>query len=185
MDFLPNAGPWAPFNASSVRLTPSATIGSVNISASGDAFTSNDVGALIELTQSGQNVETSATAADVATDSVLISGADPASRTFTFSISGTWAGTVWLERSYGTPDGFTNWSAYTTNVSTTRNDGNRADLLYVRLRVEAYTSGTVEMNVRYDGGQTVTVARIVSVTDSQNASVETLGKPFGEANQAT
>ena len=185
VDFVTNDGPWDDFNTESIRITPNATLGTVTLTASDNAFVANDVGALIELTQSGQNAETSATATEDATEPVLISGADVYSRLFEFEISGTWVGEVWLERSYGTPDAYTKWIGYTTNVSTSHHDGNRTDLLYVRLRVEAYTSGTIELRVSYTGGQTIAAARIVTVTNSQSAVVETRGKAFGEAGQAT
>lgn len=185
VDFVTSDGPWDDFNTQSIRITPDATLGTVTLSASDNAFVSTDVGSLIELTQAGQNSETSATAPGITTEPVLISGADAYSRVFEYEISGTWVGEVWLERSYGTPDGFSKWAAYASNLHTTAHDGNRSDLLYVRLRVDAYTSGTINLRITYTGGQTITSARIVTVTDSTTAVVETRGKAFGEAGQAT
>lgn len=59
---------------------------------------------------------------------------------FNISLSGTWAGTIALERKYSSTDAFKEVTTWTANVEGQREE-REAGVAY-RLKMKAYTSGT-------------------------------------------
>ena len=162
-----------------VRLRPIALEGNTNLISSAAYFTTADVGRLFKLNHTGQYLEQDLAQEDVYTDVIRIAGVGT-DRDFSFTLSGTWAGTITLERSYSDPDaGFVPVTTYTVNGTTAASDTADNQIYYYRLgfRPGAYTSGSVHISMSYDGGGGAGVCRVVSFTTDQDVGVEVL-TPF-------
>jgi hypothetical protein len=128
---------WGPFKDDDERgytMTPSATTGSITLTSSSSVFTSAWVGAQIKLT--GDQVTSGTMAAGGATVGPVTLAAG---ETLTISLTGTWAATIYLERSY---DGVTWLPFYSYTANATYEFTNLEENVQYRWRVNAYTSGT-------------------------------------------
>lgn len=175
--YQPRNGPFEPEDASGFTLTPNARTGVANVNASGPVFKTTDVGSLLRLTQTGQFETFSANAVDEQTDPIRVTGSG-AARTFYYTISGTFVGTLVLERSV---DGGVSYAIVATHTSTVTNqqiaDGLDGQIAYYRLRMTAYTSGAAVLELLYAGGVTNGVGRIFSVNADNAVTVDVL-EPF-------
>jgi hypothetical protein len=197
VDFTTRDGPFRVQNTGSVTLAPSQISGGYDPNTStyvtlqaAPAGTeifqtehdegANGPGALFRIESSGQVVTNSGSAVDVATDPIRVVGSEDA-REFGIiieeTVAGTW--TVALEFAFD-PDGpwnlqGQNWSA---TISTNYNDQQDGQIIYYRLRISAYTSGTVAMTLTYTGGSITGICRIINTIDGDTARIEIL-KPFG------
>ncbi|HBX94993.1 MAG TPA: hypothetical protein DEG79_19435, partial [Hyphomonas sp.] len=176
-------GPFNPLNGSTYTLTPSALTGEVTITANTALFTSLDVGMLLKLTHTGQYETASATAVDTTTDAIRVSGLDT-SRRFTYAVTGSFTATVVLERSVGNELSYETVQTFTGAASGTYDDELDNQIIYYRLRVSAYTSGTVGLELRHSQGVTDGVARIFSV-DADNQVTADVLSPFSKTSATT
>ena len=71
---LPGDGPWNDSNITNITLTPSNTQGEITLTASESLFTAADVGVLWKLVGTGQTRTAAASAADVATGGIKVTG---------------------------------------------------------------------------------------------------------------
>lgn len=175
--FQPKDGPFEGNEISGITLTPSTRTGTSVITASGPVFKATDAGSLIRLTQNGQYETASGNALNVTSETIRVSGTGAAVRTFYYTVSGTFVASVTLQRSVG---GETNWADVTTVTSATSaslNDALDGQIVYYRLKVTAWTSGTATMDLTYSGGVTDGVARIFTV-DADNAVTVDVLEPF-------
>lgn len=176
----------------SVRLAPQVLEGTGLLLADRPYFRSEHVGALLRIYHDGQRVSTYLAADDTYTAPIMVTGInepDYNERYFTYSVSGTWAGTLRWQRSFdgediefhrfrkaqGTAD-----TDITGNVSGVVNDDNEDNAIaYYRLGFEpgTYSSGTAKVDITYNGGGGYGIARIVAVDSSQQVVVDVL-KPF-------
>lgn len=175
--FQPADGPFEDNEASGITLTPSARTGTSVITASGPVFKATDAGSLIRLTQAGQFETASGGALDAVTDAIRVSGTGAAARTFYYAISGTFTASVTLQRSVGSETNWTDVTTVTGATSTSLNDGLDGQIVYYRLKVTAYTSGTAVMQLTYSGGVTNGIGRIFTV-DADNAVTVDVLEPF-------
>ena len=190
--------------------TPSAQQGDTTITCNKDFFQAGHVGALIRLFHTGQIQAASLNAEDTWTAPIRVSGSATVNgytsneRVIQIDISGTWAGTVTLQRTFD-PDGIADWvdlAAYTMNqTGLTYNDGMYNVIVWYRLGFKplikssiqtgaglfggisvtsGYTSGTAQCQLTYKGGGGAGVARVISVTNSKTAQCEVV-KPFFNA----
>lgn len=176
-----------PFTVGSgeVALTPSGYTGNITLTANKNYFDDGMVGRLFRLSQSGQTVEGEFTSAPAEGDYIRISGVGNA-RNFDWAITGTWTGTVLLQKA--TDDGSGTPSSWATQVSRTVNDSrtNWSDdnddnvINYWRFAVESggLTSGTVEFSLHYDGGNRSGIVRVTAVTSATSASAEVLSRLY-------
>lgn len=178
--FSPPDGPFEASEFGDVNMTPSARLGTVTITASGPAFITQDAGSLIKLTQSGQYETANGVAISNTTDSIKVSGSG-VSRTFTYSVTGTFSATWQLERSVGNELSWQLVTSGTGTVTTTLSDGLDGQIVYYRIRISAYTSGTAVMELVYSGGVTEGVARIFSV-NADNAVTADVLEPFASTD---
>lgn len=178
-DYVSNYGPFRNENLTKTTITPSALNGLVTLTASTPLFKSTHVGALFRLTSAGQAATQDASAADTYTNSVLVTGTGDA-RVLGLTLSGTWAGTVTLQRSVGVSDNWQDVTTYTANASTTLDDALDNQVIYYRLGVKAaeWTSGTVTMTLAYAGGSITGIARVSAYT-SPTAVTAYVVKDFG------
>ena len=174
--FQPADGPFEPDDTTGLTMTPSAKTGTATITASGPAFKATDAGSLIRLTQPGQYETATVDAVSEQTEAIRVSGTN-AERSFFYEITGTFVGTVVLQRSVGGELNYQDVASYTAPVSTSLTDGLDGQVIYYRLRMTAYTSGSAVCSLTYSGGLTEGIARIFSV-DADNAVTADVLEPF-------
>lgn len=181
--FRPTNGPFETANLTTTTLTPSATDGSVTISANKPIFSTSSVGQIFELEHQGQREELDATAVDQATDEVRIFGIET-NRTFNVVVEGTFVGTVKLQRSFGNTVDWTDYLQYTAPTTTTVNDELDNQIVYYRFICSAYTSGTIECSISYAGGVTTGRCEIVEFVSTTQVIAEVF-ENFGATSATT
>jgi hypothetical protein len=118
--FEPNDGPFEDGDET-IQITPSARYGSITLTASRSYFQSTDVRRLIRLTHPGQYTKMVASNDAVYGDPIKVVGIG-ADRAFTAVITGTFVGTVTLERSVGNTNQFSKVLEFTAVLNETYND---------------------------------------------------------------
>ena len=175
--YTSEAGPYRIENTGPTTLAASAISGNITLTASNSLFKSGHVGALFRHISSGQRVEASIAAENTFTSDIRVTGTG-ASRQFTIERSGTWSATATLQRSIGETGDWEDVAGqtYTTNGTTTYNDGLDNQIVFYRFGVKtgAYTSGTLEAALDYPLGSITGVARITSVTNATTAAAEVI-----------
>lgn len=173
--YIPEDGPFRAQNSSATTLAAGAISGSTTLTASKPFFKTTNVGSLFRLESAGQTVAESAVAEDTATDPIRVTGID-AGRVFSVLISGTWVGTVTLQRSVSEPGDWTDVASYTTNQTTTYDDTLDNQIIYYRLYVKAgaYTSGTIDMQLSFSAGSIQGTAIVTAYTSATVVSVDVL-----------
>lgn len=173
--FQPEDGPFDPVNLTDVTLTPSATSGTATLTANDDVFASTDVGRLVRLTHQGQYVSDSFNGVDQTTDAIRVTGITT-ERVFYITITGTWVGTITLQRSIGNDLTFENYgTSYTANVSNQNIDDDLDNqTIYYRLATTAWTSGTATVTITYSRGSSIGYARIYLFTSTTSVGVDVL-----------
>ena len=165
-DLISNLGPFRNVNLTETTITASALTGLITLTASKAIFKSTHVGGLFKLKSDGQAVTQTASAQNTFTNSIKVTGVGTA-RTFGLTITGTWAGTVTLQRSADD----TTWKDVTTyivNASTTLDDGLDNQIVYYRLGIKTggYTSGSAVMDLVYATGSIYGIARVSAFTSA-------------------
>jgi hypothetical protein len=169
-------GPFDSNPDTSISITPSAVSGNVTLTASKALFKSTHVGTLFRLFHTGQKATGSLSAEDTYSGVVRVTGVGT-DRTVYFTISGTWSGTLHLQRSFDGPDtGFSDYTSYTTNASTYIQDGLNNSIVWYRIGFKAgnYTSGTASIELNYQGGGDAGICRVTAYTSSTSVSAEVL-----------
>lgn len=173
-----------PFRASSsysnLDLTPSGTTGNITLSASRSFFQQGHIGSLIRLFQTSQRIDNSLGSANTFTSAVRVSGSQAnGDRTFTIDISGTWAGTLTLQRSFDSESaGFSDVAGQTFTANTAIPYADTFDNQVVWYRVGFktgnYTSGSANISLSYPRGGGAGIVRITDVTSGTLAAAEVL-----------
>ncbi len=178
-------GPFDILPDESVSITPSGTSGNITLTASEGIFSADDVGSLFRLIQYSQFVETTFTAAAQTSDSIIVTGSGSADRAFLGTISGTYVGQISLDRSIGNDAGFTSYSTYTgTFTDSSFDDGLNNSTVYYRWRCVSLTSGSVDVELDYEGGVTYGIARITAYNSTTVLQAEVLSQ-IAEADSTT
>lgn len=179
--YEPENGPFEIENTGPITLWPGALFGVTNVVASAPLFRSGHVGALFRVTSNGQSVQMSVSGANQFTNAIKVTGVTSTTdqRLFTISITGTWAGTVQLQRSSISEDGpweDVSGESWIANATPSYTDGFDNQIIWYRIGIKTgqYTSGTAVLELNYIGGGIDGVFRIVSVTNSTTASVNIL-----------
>jgi hypothetical protein len=177
--YEPQDGPFKIENLTKTELTIGATSGNITITASAPVFNSGHVGSLLKISPSGQNVSETITAEDTFSDFIEVEGVGTG-RNVVVEVTGTWAGTVTLQRSY---DEGLSWeysgARYTANINYVFNDGlDNVSILYrIGVITGDYTSGTITASLSYPRGSTDGIFRIYDVSNSTSVSAEVLQSP--------
>lgn len=188
------------------RFTPNALQGEATITTNKQFFQESMVGALIRLYHLQQDTTEDLNVAETSTTPIFVTGTaettywDPnggsgspppgsfttissTERQFTINISGTWSGTIALQRTFD-PEGISDWvqvATYTSNQTNVNYNDHMSNVqAYYRLFFKTYTSGTATCNLSIAGGGGAGIARIVSVSTASvphTATVHIL-KPF-------
>ena len=187
-------GPFQPIASARVLITPSDTKGNIVLAAATNYFSSDMVGMLLHLFQTAQERTASIAAEDTFMEPIRVAGisglrngsGNPVgivvrtargSRTFKVTITGTWVGTVSLQRSFDSAEsGFSSVRTYTANKSENITDEFDNSVVWYRLGFEAgdYTSGTATVTLAYPGGGSAGVVRFTSVASPTSAEAEVL-----------
>lgn len=175
-------GPFAINSNPRVLLRPDELEGNGTLTATASYFTPDHVGSLFRISHTGQRVVQSLASSDTSTDYIRISGVNPVGSTdndrdFTVTVSGTWSGTLTLERSYNDPlTGYVPVTTYTSNGTYGVSDKESNVIYYYRVRFRPgdFTSGTATVSISYDGGGGAGICRVTGFTDDQTVSIEIL-----------
>jgi hypothetical protein len=185
--YQPANGPLTLGVTRDVKLTPSVTEGNGTLTASAAFFNSGHVGTLFSLFQEGFNETSHLGAEDEYTEPMKVTGI-AGDRNWTYTISGTWSGTLRWQRSFDGPDhGFKDWTRsssssatdITSNVTDNNKDGDDNSIIYYKVGFKPgeYTSGVADVFVGYDGGGGSGICRVVGYTSPTSVDIEIL-TPF-------
>ncbi len=162
-------GPFLPINTTATTITPSATTGTITLTASTAIFEADHVGSIWQVTHTVDNssVSGSHSSVDNSTTVTVLKNQE-----YIFTTHGTWTGTVILQRSYDA--GVTFRDVMTRHYEDDGNlDFSRSetvdDALY-RVRMDARTSGTVDYNFE---ALTVELDGVVEITVFTNTTTVT------------
>lgn len=178
--FRPSDGPFTALNSTETTLTASAQTGQITVTSSAPLFVASDVGALLQFVHSGQFVSASLSAVDAVSDPIEVTGVE-SFRQFQISVTGTFVGTVLLERSIGNTTNWQTVNTYTGVTATTYNDDLDNQVVYYRFRMSAYTSGAAVSALTYSAGVTQGSARIVTVTADNSVTADVI-QPLGDTS---
>lgn len=171
---LPDDGPFGDLNTTNTTIAASGTSGEVTLTSSESLFTVNDEGVLYSLSGPGQTRTATATSGDIYTGAIKITGIGSNARTFVLDISGTFTGTVTLQRSSGNENSYADWQFYSSPQSVSIYDSFDNQTWFYRLAVKPgdYTSGTIVLSLTYTGGSTTGTVRVVQYTSATSVIAE-------------
>lgn len=180
--YYTNDGPFRTANTGPVTFTPAALSGNTTLTASKAFFKSTNVGSLFRVTSSGQQVTATATAQNTFTNAILVEGVS-SQRIFALIVTALTASgsTVTLQRSLTSDSGpWTDVASYTTDQSTTFNDGLDNQITWYRIGVKTgdYSTGTILLTLTYSAGSTDGICRVTAFTSSLVVDVEVV-QDFG------
>ena len=180
-------GPFQSANGTDITMTPSVLAGNGTLTASRGYFEATHVGCLFRLFSTGQSVSNVLCGAARYSDTIRVAGAAAVDRRFSYTITGTWSGTLTLQRSEeGETTGFRDVVAYDTaiNVGATNIDDALTNVVaWYRwiFKTGNYTSGSATISMTYLGGGGAGVCRVTALTSATVVSVEVLS-PFTSLN---
>lgn len=177
-------GPFRLGNLSDITLTPGATSGSTNLTASRDFFKAGHVGALFKATHSAQTKSAALGALNAVTGEIRVAGVSgggglATQRAFAITVSGTFVATVTLQRSLGAVGSWTDVENYTSPVSISFEDHLDNQIVYYRLKCTAYTSGSADASLSYVGAAQTGICRVTGVSSGTVANIDVL-EQFGD-----
>ncbi len=161
----------------SITLTPGNYYGNTTLTADKNYFLSSHVGVLFRLFTNGQLYKTELGALDSYTTAVRVTGTGT-DRNFSIVISGTFVATVTLQRSFDSADaGFIDIESRTSATTFGMADGLSNLEVWYRIKITAYTSGSVTVNFTYTGGGAAGICRVTSLVSPTQVNIEIL-TPF-------
>lgn len=187
-DYDHSDGPFQVSRSATVKLTPSVTESNGTLTASAPFFTAAHVGALFRLFHEGLAINTFIAGENQYTPAFPVTGITEANfeeRKYTYTIAGTWAGTLRNRRSF---DG--EFGSYhdmrraqtvatidiTANASFTNddNDDNVDEWVKIGIPAGLYTSGEASVAIQYPNGGGYGICRVVSFVSSTVVNIEIL-----------
>lgn len=166
--YRPEDGPFFIENTDNILMTPSAISGEITLTSSRPYFQSGHVGALFQITSRGQLVSAALSGSAQFSDPIRVTGVGSA-RQITVDITGTWTGTVSLQRSLGGPGAWVTVTTWTANTAGTGyNDNLDNSDAYYRIGFDTgdHSSGTATCSLTYETGSITGVVRISGFTSS-------------------
>lgn len=184
--FKSENGPFSSFASGTTSLSSSAVSGNATITANHSFFAPGCEGALIQMFTPGQFNQTQLGASNAFSNPARVVGVGT-TRNYTWTVTGTWTGTLSFQRSFDGPDsGFVTVSTVTGNgtiSSSTGGTGGTPDLdnaiawERVGFASGGYGSGVTTVVSNYGGGGGWGLARITSYVSPTQVTVEIL-QPF-------
>lgn len=184
VEYLTDDGPFRLPNITGTRIAPTGLNGNISLTASNAIFQRGHIGSLFRITSQGQLTSNVLTGDSQYGDSIRVNGVG-ASRAFTVTITGTWVGTVTLQRSLGAEGAWVDTgTVYTGNVTAAVvGDGLDNQIAYYRLGFNAvgHTSGTATVSLSYSLGGQTGIARVVAYISPTAVFAEVLKRMGGTA----
>jgi hypothetical protein len=193
VNYVSDDGPFTVDRTRAVKLKSSVTEGNGTLTADGPFFNASHVGALFKLTHEGFNETVALGAAGQFSDPFRVTGVavsgDYNDRDWSYTITGTWVGTLRWYRSFdGKDSGFKQFRKNATpggpipitgNVSDSNGDSDNNAIIWYKLGFEegSYTSGNATVSINYDGGGGAGLCRVTSYTSPTVVNIEVL-TPF-------
>jgi len=177
--FKADDGPFQNANGTDITMTPAALSGNTTLTASRAYFNSSHVGSLFRVFSSGQTTNDSLAASNTFGATIRVSGTGN-DRIFNYSVTGTWSGTLTLQRSLDSDStGFIDVTTFSANTTNSYNDSLNNSICWYRIgfKAAAYTSGTAVIALTYPGGGAAGVARVTSYSSTTVVNIEVLN-PF-------
>lgn len=192
VDYAPDDGPFLTSPSSSAKLSVSHFYGNTTLNSDIPLFRSSHVGSLVRMFHEGQGGKWALGALDAKTDAIEITGFNDTGtgagneRQATISVSGSWSGTLVVERSFDGPDrgynpaqaNFLGGSSATdtgTFSRTLRDEDDNISVHY-RVRMTNYTSGAAIVSITYGGGGITGIARITGYNSNTDVDIEVLSR---------
>jgi hypothetical protein len=173
-------GPWQYQDNRGISMTAAGLTGITTITASSPYFKSTNVGSFFKLSSVGQKVETSITGTSESwSDPIRVTGIDNG-RIFVRTLTGTWTGTVTLQRSVSEPGDWVDVTTFTANSSANYDDTLDNQIIYYRIGCKAsgLASGTVTLTLNYASGSIDGIGEVMSIYSSTVAIVSVV-QAFG------
>ncbi|TIN03880.1 MAG: hypothetical protein E5Y38_06370 [Mesorhizobium sp.] len=189
--YEPTNGPFFAARSAAVKLKVAATNGNTTLTSDLPFFKSSHVGALFRVFNESVNQSYKLGANGAYTNPFRVTGVQTGNyndRNWTYTVSGTWVGTLRWQRSFdGEDQGFkrfpyNNASStidITGNLGATNNDDEDDNsVVWYKLGFEegSYTSGTATVTISYDGGGGYGICRVLSINSSTEAVVEVIDR---------
>jgi hypothetical protein len=192
--YLVDDGPFQSVRSALVRLKPGALRGNTTLTASDNFFLQDHVGAIFYLFHNSQNVLQTIAGDELYTDPIKVTGVyddvnSKSDRTWHYTVSGTWIGTLQVFKSSDSEDfGYQLYrkqrDVSDTDITANVSDQEQADrfdnaIFYYRIGFADgnYTSGAAQIDVSYGGGGDYGICRVTDFTDKTTVSIEIL-RPF-------
>ncbi len=185
-------GPFDFPNTTGITLTPDDVSGNITIDASAPFFSSGYEGSLFRLTHSGQTATATLSGDNQYSGYIRVTGLAPnadggTQRDYSIEITGTFTGTITLQRSVAEPGAWTDEDTWTAPVTATRNDELSNQIIYYRLGINTgdYGSGSATVTLTYSNSIQKGIVRVntyVSTTQVTAEVIETLGKAEATAD---
>jgi hypothetical protein len=175
-------GPFeAPNTDVALQLTPSVQDGNGILTASQAYFETGHVGTLFLLGHGGQEVEQLLREEGNVTRPIRISGVGT-DRQFTWGATGTFNGTIRLQRAFATPDNFVDYKSTRISGTTVEDDGLSNQIVYYRLAINDGEWGFTysESAISQATGTTFAGSNIIS--DPENVFDGSTATTAGAAN---
>lgn len=168
-------GPYLAENTEPTTLTPSGLKGEITLTASRPIFRSGHIGALFRISSKGQSVTGTLTAENTYTDPIRVTGVTTG-RIFQVTRSGTWVGTLTLQRSIGEVGSWEDVETYTTNDTVSYDDDLDNSIVYYRIGFNTgdFTSGSADVALDFDVGSITGVCRVTAATSQTEVSAVVL-----------
>lgn len=197
--YQPDDGPFLSAASSSAKLHISYQFGNTDLSSETPFFTADHVGALFRLTNNGQTGLWALGAVDAYTDPIRMTGISDtgdtgsptqwSERRLTITVTGTYTGTLYIERSFEGPEsgfhpistsgGYVKGGATASDTGTfgrVINDPDDNAEVWYRVRMTAYTSGVAMVQISYPHGITSGICRVTGYNSNTNVDVEVLSR---------
>lgn len=178
-DYSPNDGPFRNINVSSTTMTPSGLKGQITLTSSNPFFRESMEGGLFKITSNGQKTQNTLTATGDATDYVKITGVGD-SRKFDVVVTGTWTGTLQIQRSISEPGAWaaSGLTSITGNGTYTYDDNDDNSIYYYRVLGFTISSGSPTITISTGQGSITGVVRALDYSSSTSMVCSVL-KPLG------
>lgn len=171
--YEPVDGPFMLINTTAITIGASAIQGDITLTASKSIFKTGHVGALFRIASTGQLVEASISGDDQWTDPIEVVGIG-AQRTFQFSLTGTYVGTVTLQYSVEAPG---SWVDVGTKTGTgSYNDAQDNQIIFYRIGIKSgdYTSGTLIASLSFASGSINGIVKVTGYTSGTSVAARVL-----------
>lgn len=190
-DYDADDGPFLVGRTADARLKPTVLEGSGLLQSDVPFFSTDHIGAIFRLFHDGQKIDTYLAADNTFTPTIMVTGInepDYNERAFSYTVDGTFAGTLRWQRSFDGEDvefhrfrraqGVADIDI-TGAFSATNDDNEDNAIAYYKLGFEenTHTSGAAHVTITYQGGGGFGICRVVGINSSTEAVIEVL-KPF-------